>query len=182
MGDERGAAKWQQRIHEAGLEPTECSYSSIITAAVRNRNQVAAVNALEEMLSKTLQPSLVCFNGVIHSCSKNEEAEKWLRKLRESNLQPDEVTFTSLIHSAKRSPKQAARWLRSMISEGLKPSVECYTAVIDSCAGRGDLSQAAEWLKEMLETKIRADAKAYNSVINAAAKASQARPKQKPWI
>eukprot|EP00913_Durusdinium_trenchii_P012062 g11330.t2 len=72
------------------------------------------------------------------------------------------------------SPKQAARWLRSMISEGLKPSVECYTAVIDSCAGRGDLSQAAEWLKEMLETKIRADAKAYNSVINAAAKASQA--------
>ena len=119
---------------------------------------------------------------MIHSCSKNEEAEKWLRKLRESNLQPDEVTFTSLIHSAKRSPKQAARWLRSMISEGLKPSVECYTAVIDSCAGRGDLSQAAEWLKEMLETKIRADAKAYNSVINAAAKASQARPKQKPWI
>merc|ERR1719262_1602698 len=95
-----------------------------------------------------LAPNAICYNAVIHACS------------REGNVE------------------RAKYWIEKMASQGVPPTVNSFSTIIDMLAKKGEINAALSWLKLMESSGIEADTVCYNMLFRAYSNLNEAEQAQ----
>jgi pentatricopeptide repeat protein len=107
------------------------NFSAAIAALTRNKQSERALQLLQLMQQRQIQPDNVTYTGFIDACSKSGQ------------------------------PQYAVYLLREMQEQGLTANLISCSSTIDACSGSGEWQQAIELFREMQKQHIAPDVTTY---------------------
>ena len=125
-------------MKEAGIVPDEITYGAVIDAHRRSGNSLSAIECLQEMQAKNIEPSAAHYNLVLRTLKAAGYAEKMYRMLiglnaREGskiNVNSYELTIEALLEG--NMWKEALLIIKLMNQSVFQPSLETCTRVVEA--------------------------------------------------
>jgi pentatricopeptide repeat protein len=117
-----------------------------------NRDLHLAIQCYSQMLADELQPDVQVFTIIIDLCAKTgncEEAERWIRTMKDNHVKPNVVSFNCLIsgYAHLGNAAKAEEWYQELLRAELHPSLVTYNCLIKAFTQSGCVEKAEEWLK-----------------------------------
>ena len=170
---------WQRALglldemRDAGVAPTEFSWSAAINACGKNGEWQRAIGLLDEMRSSTsVAPDSFCFSAAISACGnagQMSEASRIFESMCESDVSADVVAYNALLSACQRSGQweRALRTLDEMEASHTPPDVVSYTVCISALGCSSQFDRSIAMFDRMRSSGIAPDGRAYNAVISA---------------
>ncbi|KAG0502818.1 hypothetical protein HPP92_002890 [Vanilla planifolia] len=162
------------------------AYSSLVTYSIKINalckigNVDLALQQLDEMIHKGINPTAPIYDSVIGSLSRAgrlNEADLVFNNMLKAGVLPDEVVYTTLIKSYCESRKavQACRLFDQMIRRGLLPSSRTYGALINGFIKKNMFRNACHFLDMMLKDGFVPNIFLYTKLVNQFSKKGEIR-------
>lgn len=173
------ARQLTQQLQEDGNLTVQL-FGRVISACAKASKTDEAIQWFDNMVSATVEPDAVAWNGVINACSRVgrvTEAEMWLGEMEASGITPDVFSYTTVINACAQSgrPQEAKRWLSQMQEARVNPNAVTYSSTIHALTKANLVEDAIEALVGMEESSLKPDASAYARVITGLARANRDR-------
>ena len=148
------------------------SYSSVISACEKCAEWERALEFLNEMGEKGIQPDVYSYSSAIAACEKAakwEEAVKLLSKMTDEGVEPNVISYSSVISACEKCAEweKALEFLSEMKEGGIQPNVVSYSSAISACEKGRQADVAISLLSEMKVEGIQPDVYSYSSTIAA---------------
>ncbi|BAT90671.1 hypothetical protein LR48_Vigan08g159300 [Vigna angularis] len=144
---------------------TNC-FNALLRTLCQEKSMTDARNVYHS-LKHQFRPNLQTFNILLSGWKTPEDAEGFLKEMKEMGVTPDVVTYNSLVdvYCKGREIEKAYKVLEEMREQDLSPDVITYTCIIGGLGLIGQPDKARDVLKEMKEYGCYPDAAAYNAAI-----------------
>ncbi|KAL3684936.1 hypothetical protein R1sor_002958 [Riccia sorocarpa] len=150
------------------------AYSQLLCSLARKREKheflAAALDILEEMMTKGLVPSTVAVNKVIDRLCKANKLNVALKLMRE--VEANGVCFTVFTYNSVISAlgkhgrfRELFKMLEKMESQSIQPNLLTYNSIIHSFGMAGEWQVACRVFDELPQKGITPDVITYNSLI-----------------
>ncbi|PXF40684.1 Pentatricopeptide repeat-containing protein [Gracilariopsis chorda] len=167
----------------AGVAPTIVTYSVAIDAWAKCSAAVAvdqAFDLMTEMKRSGLEPNLVTYNSLIHTCARAKRSHlafKVLQFIREDRILPDIVTLCSLADACGRSGDaiRAFEIIEQLVMEllSIKPNLPVYNAPIHACFKANDFESMKIAFDALNREGLQTNVVTYSTLISAYAAKSR---------
>lgn len=155
------------------LCPNVVSYSAAISACEKARNWEKAIELLNEMQSRGVEPTVMSFNATISACEKGGQAEKALAlfaEMKAHGIMPNVVVFSAVISACGKGGGEyvevAIRHLDEMKRCGIRPNEIIYRTIAKTCYDNQRYPEARKKVQEAVSTgflpPLIADAKQWD--------------------
>ena len=153
------------------------SYNATISACERSSKWTWALQLLQDISSRNLQPDTITFNTCISACSN---ALKWQRavwlfhQIHLQTLAPTGVTFSALVTAFEKTND----WIRALVAFERAlvmnaASVVTFNSIITACDKGQQWERALGLLDAMHWHSIKADIFSWNSTMSACCRAQR---------
>jgi len=134
-------------------------FGSVLKGYGRARCMERVWSVFEEMLSRSIEPSVVTYNAVVDACARNGQMEKvpeLLAGMKERKLEPNLITYSTIIKGfCQRGDMPAAfNVLEDLKKDPLssKPDEVVFNTLLDGCSQSG-LAAEGEWLLREMQAQ-----------------------------
>ena len=161
-----------------GWEANPKEYAKMISFAGRINQPQLAADLFHEMERRGIKKTAVCFNALIHSCGRNNEAQKALQLFEDMKMtedcQPTLVTYNTLISMYSRlcATEDMKKVFLECKESGFSPDRHTYNALIWGYMRAGHLQKMEETYNELQAGECKADVITYNAQIIGYARAN----------
>jgi pentatricopeptide repeat protein len=154
--------KFKKFVPEFG---TNC-FNALLRTLCQEKSMTDARNVYHS-LKHSFRPNLQTFNILLSGWKTSEDAELFLKEMKEMGVTPDVVTYNSLVdvYCKGREIEKAYKVFDEMREQDLSPDVITYTCIIGGLGLIGQPDKARDVLKEMKEYGVYPDVPAYNAAI-----------------
>ncbi|GAA0153884.1 hypothetical protein LIER_12015 [Lithospermum erythrorhizon] len=144
-----GELRKAKRVFGGMVVKDVVALNALVAGCVQEGGVDEAMNLVEEMKVKGVQPNLTTWNTLIagFSQAENESAvDGILSTMHDNGDQPDVVSWTSVIsgHVQNFRNKEAFKVFKKMLDLRLCPSTFTISCLLPACANVGDLSRGKE--------------------------------------
>ncbi len=163
-------------MRQSGIKPDKYSVTSLIKAAVQEKDFEAATNLLDDMRNAGIKADVVAYNTVIQAlCARSSwfEAKELVAEMEKAGINPDGKTYGLLMNGLLRlnKPGPCLTLFESACSDqrtaGLMENVQLYTTAITAAATLGDYERAFELVSRMNFAGVKPNIKSLTSLMGA---------------
>lgn len=163
--DLAGAERCVDRMRVLGIDPTESTYNSLISAFGNVKDLGRARAWFDRLIADPKAfPDCMTFAAMIWSCGVPADpgggrlAERWFALMATHCVAPDTRVYDALMYAHGKSGdlKAAAECLDRMRNEhGIEPGVTSYNTMIKLCVHLGKYDAAKGWLERMRQAGLQ---------------------------
>jgi len=162
---------WKQ-MQQAGVEPNNFMYMSMLQACCCAGNIRRAMYYFEESIKAKFKPDVVTFTAMISVFINKGDvqgAEEWFAKMESFGVAPNVAAFTCVIRvcGAAGDETNAHKWLEKLKAAGYHPNHHTYETLIICALNRKDFAQADVWLLCMLDSGVKRSTTSFHILLEA---------------
>ncbi|KAF3438616.1 hypothetical protein FNV43_RR21379 [Rhamnella rubrinervis] len=164
------------KVCKGRFKADSVSYNIIANGWCQIKRTPKALEVLEEMLKKGLNPSLATYNIMLKGyfrAGQIKEAWEFFLQMKKRECEIGVVTYITLVHGfgVVGEIKRAQKVFNEMVGEGVLPSVATYNALIqvlckkDRLCHAGEMERAVELMNRMKDDECEPNVQIYNIII-----------------
>lgn len=166
------------KIFRSRFKADSVSYNIIANGWCLVKRTPKALEVLEEMVKKGLNPSLTTYNIMLKGYFRAvqiKEAWEFFLQMKKRKCEIDVVTYTTLVHGfgVVGEIEKARKVFDEMIGMGVLPSVATYNALIQVLCKKDSVENAIVVFEEMIRKGYVPNSITYNVVIRGLCHAGQ---------
>jgi pentatricopeptide repeat domain-containing protein 1 len=174
-----GAFRILEDIKEAGIERTEITYGSIMTACERVGCVQSASKAFRMMREDNIEPNEIIYGAAISCCRKAKEPQRavlLLKKMIKEELSPNVACLNTVLiaqtdakrRSDSESVLQVFKLMKSkFIDDRGRPNRQTYNILINFFAATKQPGAAEAFLENMRQAGFKPDVDLFTATVSA---------------
>eukprot|EP00980_Cylindrotheca_fusiformis_P000079 scaffold19_cov114-Cylindrotheca_fusiformis.AAC.26 len=183
--DLKRAFKLLEEIEEAGIERTEVTYGTLMTACERVGCLESVSQVFRKMREDEISPNEIIYGAAISCCRKSKQSERallLLRKMMKEGLSPNTATFNTVL-MAQAETRTKADIERAVVVYKLmkskfatpdgRPNRQTYTILVNFFATIRQPIMAEAFLKKMNEDGLKPDVDLFTATVAAYERSGQ---------
>lgn len=184
VGEVKASEALMRSMASSGVELVVEDYNDVIAACARQGNSTQAVQWLQRLEHRSLEPNQQTINTIIDAFAEagdNTGVEMWYKKLSHYGFEASAETFAALILGCVRASdyEGAERWQQEMGLRQLQPTLGCFNAMLE--AQRFEAEAAQRTFDELSTAGLRPDRVSYDALVQAWANADEFKEAQR-WL
>jgi pentatricopeptide repeat protein len=183
--DLQQAFKLLEEVEEAGIERTEVTYGTLMTACERVGCMESASKVFRKLRDDGIVPNEIIYGAAISCCRKSKQSERallLLRKMIKEGLSPNTATFNTVLMAQTETRTKADieravvvwKLMKSALSaKAALPNRQTYNILVYFFASIVQPLMAEAFLKKMLEDGFKPDVDLYTATVAAYERSGQ---------
>ncbi|XP_047338036.1 pentatricopeptide repeat-containing protein At5g46100 [Impatiens glandulifera] len=161
-----------QKMKEFDCEPTEKSYTTVLSILVDENQTKMALRFYKYMKQTGIKTNIVSLNVLIKALCKDrgtmEAALQVFNEMPIRGFNPDSYTYGTLINALCKYGNviEAKKLFKEMDSKGCSPSVVTYTSLINGLSQSDNPNESIELLEEMKSKGIEPNVFTYSAFMD----------------
>jgi pentatricopeptide repeat domain-containing protein 1 len=179
------AFKLLEEIEEAGIERTEITYGTLMTACERVGCMESASKVFRKLKADNILPNEIIYGAAISCCRKSRQSERallLLRKMMKEGLSPNTATFNTVLLAQSETRTKADieraiivyKLMKSKFATNAgRPNRQTYNTLVNFFTTIMQPLMAEAFLKEMREDGLKPDVDLFTATVAAYERSGQ---------
>jgi len=177
--DMKGAFRLLEEVENDGIERTEITYGSLMTACERVGCTQSASTVFRKLKADGFQPNEIIYGAAISCCRKAKQSERallLLRKMMKEDIAPNVATFNTVLlaqaEGRSRVETERAILVYKLMKSGFvtqkgRPNRQTYSIIIGLFASVPEPATAEAFLQKMRKDGLKPDVDLFTATVAA---------------